>query len=206
MKLIEVISRVVKISLLPSLQWKVVRDQIESNKALLWGYAFPVILFSSIGRTIGLFITVKPVLGFSWMLLYILFFNLASWVVIPYILILAATYLISVSIPRLGIETDFNKTLKLVLYTFTPLFIATFIIYLHPLLRILIPLGIYIFLVYTLYIYWYGVQELFQVSLEKRIGFIVITIALAFGATFIAQHIYGLLIDWFIPGMEAYVK
>jgi hypothetical protein len=206
MKLIEVVSRVVKISLLPSLQWKVIREDADSNKDLLWGYAFPVILFSAIGRTIGLFISVKPVLGFSWMLLYVLSFNLVSWVAIPYLLIISATYLISFSIPRLGIATDFNKILKLVLYTFTPLFIATFIIYLHPLLRILIPLGIYVFLAYTLYIYWYGVQELFLISLEKKIGFIVVTIALAFGAIFIAQHIYGLLIDWFVPGMEAYVK
>lgn len=206
MKLIEVISRVVKISLLPSLQWKVIREQEESNKELLWGYAFPIILFSAIGRTIGLIFTIKPVLGISWYLLLVVFFNLFAWVSIPYLLIFIATYLISFFFPKLGIETGFNPTLKLVLYTFTPLFIATFLVYLHPLMRILIPLGIYVFIVYTLYIYWYGVQELFQITLEKKIGFIVITIGIAFGAIFFAQHIYGLLIDWFFPGMAAYVK
>jgi hypothetical protein len=206
MKLLEVISRVVKISLLPSLQWKVISEEEESNRFLLWEYAFPVILFSSIGRSIGLFFSVKPVLGFSWQLLYVLFFNLVSWVAIPYLLIVIASYLIVFSLPRLGIETSFNRTLKLVLYTFTPLFIITFLVYLHPLMRILIPLGIYIFIVYTLYIYWYGVQELFKITLEKKIGFIVVTICIAFGAIFIAQHIYAQLIDWFLPGMAAYVK
>jgi hypothetical protein len=206
MKLIEVISRVIKISLLPSLQWKVIRDQEENNRLLLWEYALPLILFSSLGRSIGLFFTLKPVLGFSWQLTYVLLFNLVSWVVIPYLLIITATYLITFSLPRLGIETSLNRTLKLVIYTFTPLFVVTFVVYLHPLMRILIPLGIYIFIVYTLYIYWYGVQELFQITLEKKIGFIVITICVAFGAIFLAQHIYAQLIDWFLPGMAAYVK
>jgi len=206
MKLLEVISRVVKISLLPSLQWKVISDEEESNRFLLWEYAFPVILFSSLGRSIGLFFSVKPVLGYSWQLAYVLLFNLVSWVAIPYMLIIIASYLIVFSLPRLGIETSFNRTLKLVLYTFTPLFIITFLVYLHPLMRILIPLGIYVFIVYTLYIYWYGVQELFRISLEKKIGFIVVTICIAFGAIFIAQHIYAQLIDWFLPGMAAYVK
>jgi hypothetical protein len=206
MKIMEVISRVVKISLLPSLQWKVIRDQQESTKELLWGYAFPVILFSAIGRTIGLAFSIKPVLGFSWHFLGVLLFNLVSWVAIPYVLIILGTLIITITLPRLGIETGFTPTLKLVLYTFTPLFIVTFLVYLHPLMRILIPLGIYIFIVYTLYIYWYGVQALFNITLEKKIGFIVVTIAVAFGAIFIAQHIYGQLIDWFIPGMAAYVK
>ncbi|NVO18311.1 MAG: DUF1282 family protein [Bacteroidetes bacterium] len=206
MKLIEVISRVIKISLLPSMQWKVIRDQQDSNKMLLWEYGFPIILFSAIGRSIGLFFTIKPVLGFSWELVSVLFFNLISWVAIPYLLLISATFLISITLPRIGIETSLNRTLKLVLYTFTPLFVVTFLVYLHPLMRIMIPLGLYIFIAYTLYIYWYGVQELFQISLEKKIGFIVVTICIAFGAIFIAQHIYAQLIDWFLPGMAAYVK
>lgn len=206
MKLMEVISRVVKISLLPSMQWKVIREQDESNKELLWGYAFPIILFSAIGRTIGLIFSINPVLGFSLQFFYVLGFNLLSWVLIPYLLIFIATYLISFFMPKLGIDTGFNPTLKLVLYTFTPLFVITFLVYLHPLLRILIPLGIYVFIAYTLYIYWRGVQELFQITLEKKIGFILVTISIAFGAIFIAQHIYGQLVDWIIPGMSAYVK
>ena len=188
MKLQEVVSRVVRISLLPSIQWKIIRDQLDNNKDLLWGYIFPIILFSSVGRTIGLFFTVKPVLGFSLMLFYVLSVNIIAWIAIPYLLIFTATYIISLALPRFGIETDFNRTLKLVVYTFTPLFVATFVVYLHPLMRILIPLGIYLFIAYTLYIFWYGVQELFQITIEKKIGFVIIAVAVAFGAIFLAQH------------------
>ncbi len=195
-----------RISLIPSVEWKVIKNEQETPKELMWNFAFPVILFSAVGRDIGLFLVAKSVLGYSLNLAILLLFNLVSWVLIPYLLVMLAAYLLDFSLPKLGIETDYLRVLKLVLYTFTPLFIVTFFLYLHPLLRILIPIGIYIFIAYTLYVFWYGVQELFDITLEKKLRFIVITILVGFIIIFLAQHIYGLLLGWVMPGMEAYVK
>jgi len=202
----EIISKALRISLIPSIQWKEIKNEKDTPKELMWNFAFPVILFSAIGRDIGLFFVAKSVLGYSLNLALLLLFNLVSWVVIPYLLIIFAAYLLNFTLPRLGIETDYLRILKLVVYTFTPLFIVTFFVYLHPLLRILIPIGIYIFIAYTLYVFWYGVQELFDITLEKKLRFIVITILVGFLIIFLAQHIYGLLLGWVMPGMEAYVK
>jgi hypothetical protein len=202
----EIISKALRISLIPSIQWKEIKNEKDTPKELMWNFAFPVILFSAIGRDIGLLFVAKSVLGYSLNLALLLLFNLVSWVVIPYLLIIFAAYLLNFTLPRLGIETDYLRILKLVVYTFTPLFIVTFFVYLHPLLRILIPIGIYIFIAYTLYVFWYGVQELFDITLEKKLRFIVITILVGFLIIFLAQHIYGLLLGWVMPGMEAYVK
>jgi hypothetical protein len=206
MKFKEVLIKAMRISLIPSIEWKAIKDEQETPKELMWNFGFPIILFSALGRDFGLFFVAKAVLGYSLNLFILMFFNLLSWVVIPYILILFAAYILYYTLPRLGIETDLLRILKLVLYTFTPLLIVTFFVYLHPLLRILIPIGIYIFIAYTLYVFWYGVQELFDISLEKKLRFIVITIAVGFFVIFLAQHIYGLLLGWVMPGMEAYVK
>jgi hypothetical protein len=206
MNLKEIVSKAIRISLIPSIEWKEIREEKETPKELMWHFAFPVILFSAIGREIGLFFVAKEVLGYSLNLIILLTFNLISWVVIPYLLILLAATTLNFTLPKLGIETDYLRILKLVVYTFTPLFIVTFFVYLHPLLRILIPIGIYIFIAYTLFVFWYGMQELFTISLEKKLGFIVITILVGFVIIFLAQHIYGLLLGWVMPGMEAYVK
>lgn len=202
----ELISKAIRISLIPSIQWKEIKNEQETPKELMWHFAFPVILFSAVGRDIGLAFVAKAVLGYSLNLVLLLLFNLISWVAIPYILILIAAYLLNFTLPKLGIETDYLRILKLVVYTFTPLFIVTFFVYLHPLMRILIPIGIYVFIAYTLYIFWYGVREMFDITLEKKLRFIVITILVGFIIIFFAQHIYGLLLGWFMPGMEAYVK
>jgi hypothetical protein len=206
MKIKELFIKAMRISLIPSNEWKAIKIEQETPKELMWNFAFPIILFSAVGRDIGLFFVAKAVLGYSLNLAILLLFNLISWVVIPYILILAAAYMLNFSLPKLGIDTDYLRILKLVVYTFTPLFIVTFFVYLHPLLRILIPIGIYVFIVYTLYIFWYGVQEMFDITLEKKLRFIVITIAVGFVMIFLAQHIYGLMLGWVMPGMEAYVK
>lgn len=195
-----------RITLIPSVQWKTIAESEESVKDLLWKFAFPLILFSALGRDIGLFFVVKPVLGFSFNLVKLLVFNLVSWVAIPYLLILAASFLLFFTLPRLGIETDFLRILKLVIYTFTPLFILTFFIYLHPLLRLLIPIGIFVFIAYTLLVFWYGVQYLFAITLGKKLEFVVIAVAVAFAAIFLAQDFYSRMVGWVIPGMEAYVK
>lgn len=206
MKIKEIVVKAMRISLIPSVEWKVIKNEQETPKELMWNFAFPVILFSAVGRDIGLFLVAKSVLGYSLNLAILLLFNLVSWVLIPYLLVMLAAYLLDFSLPKLGIETDYLRVLKLVLYTFTPLFIVTFFLYLHPLLRILIPIGIYIFIAYTVYVFWYGVQELFDITLEKKLRFIVITILVGFIIIFLAQHIYGLLLGWVMPGMEAYVK
>jgi len=202
----ELISKALRISLIPSIQWKEIKNETDTPKGLMWNFAFPVILFSAIGRDIGLLFVAKSVLGYSLNLALLLLFNLVSWVVIPYLLIMLAAFLLNFALPKLGIESDYIRVLKLVVYTFTPLFIVTFFVYLHPLLRILIPIGIYIFIAYTLYVFWYGVQEMFDITLEKKLRFIVITILVGFVIIFLAQHIYGLLLGWVMPGMEAYVK
>jgi hypothetical protein len=206
MKFKEVLIKAMRISLIPSIEWKIIKNEQETPKGLMWNFGFPIILFSAIGRDFGLFFVAKSVLGYSLNLFILMLFNLVSWVVIPYLLILFAVYTLYYSLPKLGIDADLLSILKLVLYTFTPLFIVTFFVYLHPLLRILIPIGIYIFIAYTLYVFWYGVQELFDITLEKKLRFIVITIAVGFVVIFLAQHIYGLLLGWVMPGMEAYVK
>jgi hypothetical protein len=202
----ELISKAIRISLIPSIEWKEIKNEQETPKELMWNFAFPIILFSAIGRDFGLFFVAKAVLGYSLNLVLLLVFNLFSWVVIPYLLILLAAYTINFALPNLGIETDYLRILKLVVYTFTPLFIVTFFVYLHPLLRILIPIGIYVFIAYTLYVFWYGVQEMFDITLEKKLRFIIITILVGFVIIFLAQHVYGLLLGWVMPGMEAYVK
>lgn len=202
----ELIVKSLRISLIPSIQWKVIAKETTSVKDLLWGFLFPIILFSAIGRNIGLFFAVKPVLGLSLNLVILLVFNLIAWIVIPYLLIIFASYLLNFTLPRFGIESSLNQTLKLTVYTFTPIFLVTFFVYLHPLLRILIPIGMYIFLAYTLYVFWYGVQELFQISLEKKLRFIIISVVIAFLIIFLSQHLYSQLVGFIIPGMEAYVK
>ncbi len=202
----ELIIKAMRITLIPSHEWRVIKNEQQTPKELMWHFAFPIILFSAIGRDFGVFFATKAVLGYTFHLVLFLLFNLISWVLIPYLLILLSVYLLNFTLPRLGVETDFLRLLKLVVYTFTPLFIATFFVYFHPVLKILIPIGLFIFIAYTLFVFWYGVHELFEMPIDKKLRFIVITIPVGFFIIFLIQHIYSLLLDWVFPGMATYVR
>src|SRR5665811_273003 len=126
MKIKDLLFKGIRISLIPSIEWKAIKTEQETPKELMWNFAFPIILFSAVGRDIGLFFIAKAVLGYSLNLAILLLFNLISWVVIPYLLIVFAAYMLNFILQKLGIETDYLRLLKLVVYTFTPLFIVTF--------------------------------------------------------------------------------
>jgi len=206
MKIKEIVIKAMRISLIPSIEWKAIKEEQETPKELMWNFAFPIILFSAVGRDFGVFFATKAVLGYSLNLVLFLLFNLISWVVIPYLLIILSVYLLNFTLPKIGIETDHLRLLKLIVYTFTPLFIVTFFVYFHPLLKILIPIGIFIFIAYTLFVFYYGIHELFEMPLDKKFRFIVITIPVGFFIIFLTQHIYSNLLDWIFPGMAAYVR
>lgn len=206
MKLKEVFNRAFRITLIPSHQWKVVRDEIISPREMIVGYVFPLVSLAAVGRTIGLFISLYPILGFSIRMLTVIFYNLVSWIAIPYIIIIAAIYFLDIILPRFGVQTTLIQIIKLVVYTITPLFLATFVVYIHPIMRILIPLGIYIYFVYTLYLFWYGLKELYPIPIEKKVRFIAISVAVSVGAVFLLQLVYATTLNLIVPGLAVYVR
>lgn len=206
MKLKEVFNRAFRISLIPSYQWKVIRDEVISPREMIVGYVFPLVSLAAIGRTIGLFISLYPVLGVSWRMASAVAYNLLAWIIIPYIVIIAAIYVLDLILPRLGVQTTLDQVIKLVVYTLTPLFLITFLVYLHPLFRILIPMGIYIYFIYTLYLYWYGLKELFPLPVEKKIRFILTSVAVAVGAVVLLQLLYATTLNLIVPGIAVYVR
>lgn len=201
----EFIINLLRICVVPSEQWKLVETG-KDTRDLYLKFALPLVLLSALGRDIGLFFAAKPVLGYTHELVLLLIFNLIAWVIIPFILMFAASYVLLFILPRLGVQCDLRRNAHLVVYTFAPVYLATFIIYLHPLLRILIPIGIYPFVAYTLYIFWTGVKTLYHFTFGNTVKFVLISIALAFPFIFAAQHLYSLFIGLFFPGMEPYVK
>jgi hypothetical protein len=204
MKLKELITKAVRISLLPSIEWKAIHEENYTFRTLLYSYALPLILFSSIGRTIGMFFSLKPLVGYSLVMLKILSFNLVTWTILPYLLIYAGAYTLNVVLPRLGFEKNLITTTKLVVFTFTPLFIITFFVFVHPVLRMLIPVGVYIFIAYTLYILWYGVRDLLEVKENERLLIVFIITAVTYVLLFLIQKGFTLVMASFFPGMEAY--
>jgi hypothetical protein len=206
MKIISAFRQAILLMILPSHEWRVIRDSETTIKQLLYGYALPIIIFSALGKTIGSIFSVQSFWGFSWFMLLFPLYNFISWILISYLIILFSALILDRLSPGFGAEPNLHNSYKLVVYAYTPLLVATFFVYLHPILRILIPIGMYIFGAYTLYILWYGVHELYDIPLEKRVGFILLVILIELVFFFFIGKGLELMTDSLFPGMTIYLR
>ncbi len=197
--------KALRITLIPSIEWKAIRNEKYTLTELFVGYIFPIILISALGRTIGVFFAAKPLTGYSLGLLKLLAFNIFSWVLIPYILMIVGSYVFYFILKRFDSEITLPVVFKLIVFTFTPFFLVSAIAFIHPVMRLLIPMGILLFVLYTVYVFWYGVQELIPEPIETKISFLVICIGMAYGAMLIANLLFSFLVNWLVPGMATYV-
>jgi len=208
MKLIPHFKQALLLMIFPSREWLVIRDEPYTLRMLLYNYALPIIIFSALGKTIGSIFSVQSQWGEPnnlWFMLIFPVFNFLAWIAISYLIIFFSVIILNGAVPGFGVERNLMNTFKLVIYAYTPLLIVTFFVYLHPILRLLIPIGMPIFGAYTLYILWYGVQDLFQMPFERRIGFIALLMMLELLFFFFLGRGLVLLTDFIFPGMSIYI-
>jgi hypothetical protein len=208
MKIIPAFRQAIHLMILPSFEWRVIRDTPATVKMLLYNYILPIIIFSALGKTIGSVFSIQSYWGLSriWFIILFPLYNFISWIAISYLVIFFSAIILDRLAPGFGAEHNLINSYKLVVYAYTPLLIVTFFIYLHPILRILVPIGMYVFGAYTLYILWYGVHELYEIPLERRIGFILLVILIELVFFFFLGKGLELMTGSLFPGMTIYLR
>jgi hypothetical protein len=209
MKVITHFRQAMLLMIFPSREWLVIRDAPYTLKMLLYNYALPIVIFSALGKTIGSVFSVQSSWSLPnnlWFMLLFPAFNFLAWIAISYLIIYFSVIILNGLVPGFGADRNLLNTYKLVVYAYTPLLIVSFFVYLHPVLRLLIPIGLPIFGIYTLYLLWYGVQDLFQMPLERRMGFIAVLMLLELFLFFILGRGLGYLTDFFFTNMSFYIR
>ena len=205
MKLVSQFRQALLLMIFPSREWLVIRDAPYTMQMLLYNYALPIVIFSAFGKTIGSIFSVQSYWGLSWFMLLFPVFNFLAWIAISYLIIFFSVIILNGLVPSFGAERSMLNTYKLVIFAYTPLLIVTFFVYLHPILRLLIPIGLPLFGAYSLYVLWYGVQDLFQMPFERRIGFIASLMLLELLFFFFLGRGMVFMTDFFFPGMSIYI-
>ena len=209
MKLISHFRQALLLMIFPSREWLVIRDAPYTLRMLLYNYALPVVIFSALGKTIGSIFSVQSDWNSPnnlWFMLFFPVFNFLAWMAISYLIIFFSVIILNGLVPSFGAERNMLNTYKLVVFAYTPLLIVTFFVYLHPILRLLIPIGLPIFAAYTLYLLWYGVRDLFRMPFERRIGFIVLLMLLELLFFFFLGKGLEYLTDLFFTDKYFYIR
>ncbi len=179
MNLTKLIDKVKNIIVTPKEEWEVIATAVEDKRNIFLNYILPLLAVAAVGKFIG---ASSYGLGHS---LYAGFMTAIAYAIST----LAGLYIAAVVINELtdtfNTQKDLDAVIKLVAYSATPTFLATFVASLHPMLSFTGLFGLY-----SIYLFWVGVDPLLKTPEEKKLGFVVVSLLIAVAAIFILQTIF----------------
>lgn len=165
------IDRVKNIIVTPNKEWDVISAEQADAGKIITGYVLPLAGLAAIAAFIGYGLIGFNMLGFrvsgvNWGL-YQALTILISAIVSVYITALVVDLLA----PSFGSEKNFNRSVQLVAYSFTPAWIG-------GLLAIFPPIALIggLFGLYGLYLLYLGIPKLKNTPADKHIGYFVVTL------------------------------
>jgi hypothetical protein len=192
------IQRVKNILFTPKEEWKVIATEEPNVGSILMTYVLPLALIPAIAQFIGYGLfgfglsRWVGISGFSW--------GISSGVITlisAFISVLIAAFIIDVLAPSFKSEKNFGRSLQLIVYSCTPIWVAG-ILYLIPLLGIVAALiGLY-----GIYLIYLGLGDIKKTPEENKVGYLVVSAIVGIVAMWIVAFIFGVIVkSVFFGGM-----
>jgi len=193
------IDRVKNIIVTPNKEWDVITTEQPDAGKIITGYVLPLAGLAAIAAFIGYGLIGFNMLGFrisgvNWGLYQALTILIGA-IVSVYVTALV----IDLLAPSFGSEKNFNRSVQLVAYSFTPMWIG-------GLLSIFPPIAMIggLFGLYGLYLLYLGIPKLKNTPADKHIGYFVVTLIVTIVVYFVIgwilqsllMNIFGLSYDY----------
>ena len=169
------IERAKNILFKPKDEWKVIAGEEPNTQSLIFSYVLPLALIPAVARFIGFGVfgfhvgRFAGMSGIGW--------GLSSGIISLITTILAvfvAAFIIDILAPSFKSEKNFGRSMQLVAYSYTPVWVAG-ILYLIPLLGIVASLlGLY-----GIYIMYTGLGDIKKTPDDSRVGYMVVSAIVA---------------------------
>ena len=165
------IDRVKNIIASPNKEWNVIATEQPDAGKIITGYVLPLVGLAAIATFIGYGLIGFRILGFrvagtEWGLYYALTVFIAG---------IASVYLTALIIdmlaPSFNSEKNFNRSLQLVAYSFTPMWIGG-LLSIFPAIALIGAL----FGIYGLYLLYLGIPKLKNTPADKHVGYFVVSL------------------------------
>ena len=178
-----IFTRAKNILIQPATEWEVVKGETSDKNAVLKDYALPLIILVTIASFLGgLIFTRFGLIGY-----------VVTKAVIAFIVAFLGIYISAIVINELassfGSKKDTNAAFKLVIYSFTPVFIAQIVANLIPPLFFVAIFGLYM-----IYLLWMGLGSLMETPEDKKVGYVVVSALLIFVIYALLTFFLGLIL------------
>lgn len=189
-----VAERVKGILFYPGYEWKIILNEKRSLREDFFEYALSLILLGAVAQAIGSFFFVRNVLDidayrFSFPLIQAL-----SYLLIQIFTVIILTFFIHGVAVKFLTDKNFIKSGKLVIYSYTPLYLSYIIANLdRALLLALIPA------LYSLYLFAGGLNELLNTNKQKIPAFLFLITIMTLGINYLLAIGFLWLTRFFFP-------
>ena len=164
MNINEIISRAKNILLKPKDEWKVIATETPEPKSLLLNYALPLALVPTIATFLGL-VLFSRYIGIGWAVSSALVV-LVSTLVTVYV----CAFIIDALAPSFKSEKNFGRSLQLVIYSYTAVWVAG-VLNIIPVLGVLSSIAG----LYGIYLLYLGLADMKKTPEDNRIGYLVVS-------------------------------
>ncbi|PKQ69027.1 hypothetical protein BZG01_01600 [Labilibaculum manganireducens] len=190
------IDRVKLVTLQPKEAWAKISDEQIDLKDFLLSYVLPLVLIPTIASFIGYGLiglgSYFKVASFSWGLHQAILAFLGA-----FLGVFISAFCIHKLATNFGTQVSLDNAIKLVAYSYTPIWLAG-VFYILPSLTILALLAG----LYSLYILYIGFVPITKVSEEKKTNYFIVSLILVIGVSVLVSFVIGVIL--ISAGLQTY--
>ncbi|PKP02243.1 MAG: hypothetical protein CVU14_03830 [Bacteroidetes bacterium HGW-Bacteroidetes-9] len=189
--------RIRNILLFPRWEWKVIKLEQRSLKEAFVSYAFPLILAGAVSQFIGSFLYVRNELDIDAYRFSLPLIHAGFFIFLQVITLMLTTVFVYGLSGRFMSQKDYSKAGKVVIYSFTPLYLLYVLANLHASLTLVMLPAFY-----GLYLLWTGLPVMLETSARKLPAFVFIILISVLGILYISSRVLALLTILIFPGVS----
>lgn len=192
------LERIRNLLLFPAYEWKVISLEDRTVREDLYHYAFRLILPGAIAQFLGSFFYIQHQIDIDAYRFSFPLTQAAFYIIIQLLTIVLSAYFVTGMARKFKSTRNFARSLKLVIYSFTPFLLMYIVANLNPILLIALLPG-----AYGLVLFGKGLPEMLQTVPDKRPAFIIIFLISVSGIMFLLSIFFKALTVLIFPGVLA---
>jgi len=188
--------RIRNILLFPRWEWKTINLEKRTLKETFISYALPLILLGAVSKFLGSFLYVRNVLDIDAYRFSLPLIHAGYFIFLQVLTIMITTvFVYGLSGSFLSVK-DYSKSGKVVIYSYTPVYLLFIIANLHSSLDFIMLPGFY-----SIVLLWTGLPVLLQTPTNKLPAYVIILVISVFGIQYISELLLKLLTTLIFPGV-----
>ena len=197
MRIFRTLKRIIRILIIPLREWPLIVKEFESIVLIIKYYAWPLIVLGALIKAGKVFLKFTDEVNLNQFKipfsLTVLLFNM----LVPLFVIIVGGSLISHLSKRMGASGQKNGAFRLLIYSYTPVFLATILInaeihtpYLH---------NIGLISIYSVALFWMGIGPVLEIPSERKFSFLILSTMILSFLYFIMMFISRISINLLYP-------